>query len=236
MLTLALPSKGRLQELTIEALARAGVTVRRSSDGREYAGRVTGVSGVTLALLSASEIPGALAAGAIHVGVTGEDLIREQIPDADARVAMPLRLGFGQADLVVAVPSVWVDVETVHDLDEAAAAFRTRHGRPMRIATKYHALARRFFADRGVADYRLVDSQGATEAGPKNLSCEVIVDITSSGDTLRANHLKVLDDGLILRSEALLAVSRAARWTAPARAALTELGRRLGFDAAALGI
>ena len=234
MLTLALPSKGRLQELTIARLARAGVTVERSADGREYAGRVLGVEGVALALLSAAEIPGALASGAVHVGVTGEDLIREQIPDADARVAAPLRLGFGHADLVVAVPAVWVDVETVHDLDEAAAAFRARHGRPLRVATKYHALARRFFAERGVADYRLIDSQGATEAGPKNLSCELIVDITSTGDTLRANHLKVLEDGLILRSEALLAASRAAPWTASARAALAQIGARMRFDADAL--
>ncbi len=236
MLTLALPSKGRLQELSIAALARAGVTVERSADGREYAGQVHGVASVALALLSAAEIPGALASGAIHVGVTGEDLIREQIPDADARVAMPLRLGFGHADLVVAAPAVWVDVETLHDLDEAAAAFRARHGRPMRVATKYHALARRFFAEKGVSDYRLVDSQGATEAGPKNRSCELIVDITSSGDTLRANHLKVLEDGLILRSEALLAVSRAAPWTASARAALAALGARMGFEASAIAL
>jgi ATP phosphoribosyltransferase len=236
MLKLGLPSKGRLQDQCVARLAAAGVGVERSADGREYAGRVTGLDGVALTLLSAGEIPAALAEGAIHVGVTGEDLIRETIPDADARVAMPLRLGFGHADLVVAVPAFWVDVETMHDLDEAAADFRARHGRPMRVATKYHVLTRRFFAQKGVADYRLVDSQGATEAGPKNRTAELIVDITSSGETLRANHLRVLDDGLILRSEAMLCVARRAAWGQAERGALSSFGARMGFDADALAL
>lgn len=234
MLKLGLPSKGRLQEQCVARLAAAGIGVERSAEGREYAGRVTGLRGVELALLSAAEIPAALAAGAIHVGVTGEDLIRETIPDADSRVALPLRLGFGHADLVVAAPAFWIDVETMHDLDEAAAAFRARHGRPMRVATKYHTLTRRFFALRGVADYRLVDSQGATEAAPKNLTAELIVDITSSGETLRANHLRVLTDGLILSSEAMLCVARGAPWGPAERAALAAVGARMGFDAEAL--
>jgi len=236
MLTLGLPSKGRLQQQTIDRLADAGVTVTRSADGREYAGRVAGVADVALAMLSAGEIPQALAEGRVHVGVTGEDLIRERLPDPDVAVAMPLRLGFGHADLVVAAPAFWVDVETMHDLDEAAAAFRARHGRPLRVATKYHALTRRFFAQKGVADYRLVDSQGATEATPRNGDAELIVDITSSGETLRANHLRVLADGLILRSEATLCVARRAAWGLAARAALAELGRRLGFDGEALAL
>lgn len=236
MLRLGLPSKGRLQQDAIDRLGAAGVTVTRSADGREYAGAVTGVPDIALTMLSAGEIPQALAEGAIHVGVTGEDLIRERIPDAAAAVAAPLRLGFGRADLVVAVPAFWIDVETMHDLDEAAAAFRARHGRPLRVATKYHALTRAFFAQKGVADYRLVDSQGATEAAPRNGAAEVIVDITSSGDTLRANHLRVLADGEILRSEAMLCVARRADWSPAARAALAELGVRLGFDAEALAL
>jgi ATP phosphoribosyltransferase len=232
MLRLGLPSKGRLQADAIAAFARAGVVVRKTGLGREYAGEVEGLPGVEVALLSAGETPRALAEGALHVGVTGEDLIRER--RAEARVATPLRLGFGHADLIVAVPAAWVDVETVHDLDEAAAEFRARHGRALRIATKYHNAARRFFAEKGVRDYRLVDSQGATEAAPRNLAAEAIVDITSSGATLRDNHLKVLEDGLILRSQAALCVSRAAAWTPAARRTLAELGRRMGFDAKAV--
>lgn len=231
MLTLGLPSKGRLQAQVVEAFARAGITVQRTGSDREYAGQINGVDGVSLVLLSAGEVPRALGEGALHLGVTGEDLIRERLADSGDAVAILRRLGFGHADLVVAVPAVWVDVETMHDLDEAAAAFRAVHGRPVRIATKYHNLARAFFARSGVADYRLVDSQGATEAAPKNRSAEALVDITSSGATLSANHLKVLEDGLILKSEAVLAASRAAPWTPEARAALAAIGQRLGFDA-----
>lgn len=230
MLKLGLPSKGRLMEQAIETFAAAGVRVERSAEGREYAARVTGLSHVAVVMLSAGDAPRALAEGAVHLAVTGEDLIGEKVDDP-ARVRVLSRLGFGHADLIVAVPAFWADVETMHDLDEAAAAFRARHGRPLRIATKYHRLARRFFAQAGVADYRLVDSQGATEAAPKNGAAEAIVDITSTGDTLRANHLRVLTDGLILRSQAALALSAAADWTQAARAALAALGARMGFDA-----
>jgi ATP phosphoribosyltransferase len=141
-------------------------------------------------------------------------------------------MGFGHADLVVAVPAAWVDVETMHDLDEAAHEFRLRHGRRLRIATKYHNLARGFLRRHGVADYRLVDSQGATEAGPKNLTAEAIVDITTSGATLRANHLRALDDGLILRSQAMLCISLTARCEGEARSVLAALEARLDQSAA----
>ena len=230
MLKLGLPSKGRLQDQVIEAFAAQGIGVERTGSDREYAGRITGADGVSLVLVSAGEVPKALAEGTLHLGVTGEDLIREKIAAPEGRVAILSRLGFGQADLVVAVPSVWVDVETMHDLDEAAAAFRAVHGRPLRVATKYHNLARAFFAEKGVADYRLVDSQGATEAAPKNRTAEALVDITSSGATLVANHLKIVDDGLILKSEAVLAASRAAPWGAAERAALAGIADRLGFS------
>lgn len=236
MLKLGLPSKGRLQTLCIDKFAAVGVAIQRSAEDREYAGAVSGVPDVALTLLSAGDIPRALAAGEIHVGVTGEDLIREHIPAPDQIVAMPARLGFGHADLIVAVPAWWIDVETMHDLDEAAADFRRRHGRPMRVATKYHLLARRFFAARGVADYRLIDSQGATEAAPKNGAADLIVDITSSGETLRANHLRILSDGLILRSEAMLCIARAAAWGPVEHRALAALGDRFGFDVEALGL
>ena len=118
-------------------------------------------------------------------------------------------LGFGQADLVIAVPAVWIDVETVDDLDAAAAEFRKAHGHRLRIATKYHRLVRDFLQAQGVADYQLVDSQGATEGTVKNRTAEAIADITSSGETLRANHLRILSDGLIHSSQAVLwAVAR----------------------------
>ena len=137
-------------------------------------------------------------------------------------------LGFGQADLVLAVPRFWVDVDTVADLDSAAAAFRAEHGFRLRIATKYHRQVREFLRREGVADYQLVDSQGATEGTVKNLTAEAIADITSTGETLRANHLKILSDGLIHRSEATLFKSRRADWAGGLRDTFEVLKGQIG--------
>jgi ATP phosphoribosyltransferase len=226
-LTLGLPSKGRLQTDTIAWFAERGIEIARTGDQRQYAAEARGFDGLSVVMLSANEIPRELAQGRIHLGVTGEDLIREHIPDWRTRVTLAAALGFGQADLIVAVPAFWADVETMADLDEVAEAFRARHGHGLRVATKYHNLTRAFFQSKGVADYRLVDSQGATEAGPKNATCEAIADITSSGETLRANQLKLLADGLILQSQAMLSLGRSAGWTAPDRQILDRLGTRL---------
>jgi ATP phosphoribosyltransferase len=228
---LGVPSKGRLQEATIEWFAARGVTLERTGAGREYAGAVKDVPGVELVLLSAAEIPRELATGRIHLGVTGQDLVREEIPGWETVVSEVAPLGFGFADLVVAVPAFWLDVAEMHDLDAVAADFRARHGFRLRVATKYHHLVREFFRRQGVADYQIVDSQGATEGTVKNLTAEAVVDITSSGSTLRDNHLKVLADGLILRSQATLFASRAADWGAQERAALTGLFGRLAVAA-----
>jgi ATP phosphoribosyltransferase len=227
-LTLGLPSKGRLQADTIGWFAARGIEIALTGKARQYAARARGIDGLEVVMLAAGEIPRELAAGRIHLGVTGEDLIRERIPGWPDRIRLAAPLGFGQADLIVAVPAFWTDVETMADLDEVAQAFRARHGHGLRIATKYHNLTRAFFQSKGVADYRLTDSQGATEAGPANRSCEAIADITSSGGTLRANHLKALSDGLILQSQATLCLSRVAAWGDAAQAALARLAERLG--------
>jgi ATP phosphoribosyltransferase len=233
---LGLPSKGRLRDDAVDWFAARGVEISRDGDEREYAASARGLDGLDVVMLAAGEIPRALASGRLHLGVTGEDLIRERLPGqgdgAGAEVRLAAPMGFGHADLVVAVPAAWVDVETMHDLDEAAHEFRRRHGHRLRIATKYHNLARAFLRRHGVADYRLVDSQGATEAAPKNLTAEAIIDITSSGATLRANHLRPLRDGLILQSQATLCVSRTADWDGAAGAVLAALEARLAQSAA----
>ena len=230
-LMLGLPSKGRLMADTIAWFAARGVGIARTGGEREYRAEASGADGLEVVMLSAGEIPGELAAGRIHLGVTGEDLVREQVPGGPAQVRLAAAMGFGHADLVVAVPAFWVDVETMDDLDATCAAFRAHHGHPLRVATKYHLLTREFFRRHGVADYRLVDSQGATEAAPKNATAEMIVDITSSGATLRANHLRVLEDGLILRSEANLCVSRTAPWPAELQARFARLAEQLALPA-----
>ena len=227
-LKLGVPSKGRLMEKTFAWFARHGIELSRAGSDREYAGKVDGIEDVSLILLSAGEIPRELAAGRIHLGVTGTDLVHEKLPRWEQQVEEIAPLGFGQADLVIAVPACWVDVETLDDLDAAAAAFRATHGHRLRIATKYHRLVREFLTDSGVADYTLVDSQGATEGTVMNETAEAIADITSTGETLRANHLKILSDGLILQSQATLWRSRVAEYGAADKTALAEVMRRLG--------
>lgn len=229
MLKLGIPSKGRLQDKTIEWFADHGVTVQRTGSDREYSGVVAGMDGVELVLLSAGEIPKALAAGRIHLGVTGTDLVREKMGDWAVVVEEVEPLGFGEADLVLAVPDAWVDVSTVDDLDAVAAQFRADHGFRLRIATKYHGLVRQFLSEEGVADYQLIDSQGATEGTVKNLTAEAIADITSSGDTLRANGLRILRDGLILKSEATVFSSKRADWSVAA-AGLAQLSTQTGWS------
>lgn len=223
MIKIGVPSKGRLMEQTFAWFSDRGLKMQKTGSEREYSGTVA-ADGVELVLLSAGEIPRELAAGRIDLGVTGSDLVRDKLADWSAQVSEVVALGFGQADLVIAVPQAWIDVDTLDDLDAAAAAFRATHGHRLRIATKYHRLVRDFLEGHGVADYQLVDSQGATEATVKNLTAEAIADITSSGETLRANYLKILSDSLILRSQATLFRSAKAN-----RAEVAALLKRLGL-------
>ncbi len=210
---IAVPSKGRLQENAAAFFARAGLVFQQGRGARDYRGTVRGVEGVEIAFLPSSEIVSSLAEGSVHLGVAGEDLIREGMPDADARVALLAPLGFGHANVVVAVPQAWIDVRTMADLEDVAAIHHARRGRRMRVATKYIALTRRAFAAHGVTDYRIVESLGATEGAPAAGTAELIVDITTTGATLQANGLKVLDDGVLLQSEANLVASLGARWS-----------------------
>lgn len=222
-LRLGVPSKGRLQQDTIDWFGKHEITLKPATGGREYSGSIQGIDGVDLLLLSAGEIPKELAAGRIDLGVTGRDMVREKLPGWADMAQEVTEMDFGFADLVIAVPKVWVDVETIDDLDAVAAAFRAHHGHRLRIATKYHNLTRAYLTQKGLADYQLVDSQGATEGTIRNLTAEAIADITTSGDTLRANHLKIVSDGLILKSQAVLF----ARKDIPQDGAFSELKARL---------
>lgn len=226
-LTIGLPSKGRLQENAFDFFAHAGMKVEKDG-GRGYRGRLGGVGNVDIAFLSASEIAASLESGVIHFGVTGEDLIREQIVAPENAVELLVPLGFGQANVIVAVPQSWIDVRTMADLDDVALSFHSRHGRRLRVATKYLNLTRNFFASHGISDYLIVESLGATEGAPAAGSAEVIVDITSTGATLAANDLKILDDGTMLKSQANLVASLKANWCADAQAAAKDMLARIG--------
>jgi ATP phosphoribosyltransferase len=211
---IAVPAKGRLQENAEAFFARAGLDLVKPRGARDYRGAIVDLPGVEVAYLSASEITQLLAQGTVHFGITGEDLVREMIPDADSKVVLIDGLGFGHANVVVAVPQAWIDVHGMADLDDVATAFRLKHDRKMRVATKYVNLTRDFFSAHGVTDYRIVESSGATEGAPAAGTAELIVDITSSGATLAANGLKVIEDGVMLRSQANLVAARTAKWDA----------------------
>ena len=228
-LVLALPSKGRLQDNANAFFAQAGMPVVQGRGARDYRGSLAGMPGVEVAFLSASEIVQQLASGAAHLGITGEDLVREKLSEAEAGESVELLdpLGFGQANVVVAVPQGWIDVRTMGDLEDVAAAFRARRGERMRVATKFVNLTRRWFAAHGVTDYRIVESLGATEGAPAAGNAELIVDITTTGATLAANGLKVLDDGAILKSQANLVASLRAPWGEAQRAVARALFARI---------
>jgi ATP phosphoribosyltransferase len=222
-LLIAVPSKGRLQQNAEAFFARAGLELVKPRGARDYRGTIARFDGIEIAYLSAAEITSQLAQGAAHLGVTGEDLVREMIPQSAERVVLITGLGFGFANVVVAVPQAWIDVRNMADLDDVATAFRLRNERKMRLATKYANLTRGFFAEHGVVDYRIVESSGATEAAPAAGTAEMIVDITTTGATLVANGLKVIEDGVILRSQANLVAARGAAWDEARR----ETARRL---------
>ena len=224
-LIVALPSKGRTKEQVEAWLADCGLDLKAAGGDRGYLASLKGLDGVQVRLLSAGDIADALDGGDVHLGATGEDLLRERGADLESRVLFLRALGFGRADLVVAAPKSWLDVETMADLEEVAHDYLARTGRRMRVATKYFVQTRAFFARHGVADYRITESGGATEGAPAAGAAELIVDITTTGATLAANGLKVLSDGLILKSQFQLAASLRAAWTAPQLAAAERLLR-----------
>ena len=227
-LTLALPSKGRLMDESLAKFERAGFKITQSQSARGYRGTVAHRPEIEVRFVSASEIAQLLRQGDVHLGVTGEDLMREIASEAETRVDFAAKLGFGHADVVVAVPACWLDVRRLADLEPMAMRFRRVHGHRVRVATKYLHLTRQHFARAGIASYRIVESFGATEGTPAAGLAELIVDITSTGATIKANGLKVLEDGVLLRSEANLIRSKTAKWT-PALAGLaSELVRAVG--------
>ena len=224
-LTLAVPSKGRLEEMTRKAFSSSRLTIARPGGVRSYIGSIKNQPQVTVRFYPAAEIARELIFGGVDIGVTGSDLIHEVSENGEENVLFVRGLGFGEANVVVAVPDAWIDVQQMVDLADVASDFRARHGRWLRVATKYVNLTRRHFAKYGIAEYRIVESAGATEAAPAAGSADLIVDITSTGSTLKANRLKILSDGVILESEACLVSSKKERSVTDA-AALAEIAAR----------
>ena len=226
-LVIGIPSKGRLQKDSAAVFAAAGLELIQQGADRSYRGLIGGIEDIEVAFLSAPEIAREIGAGAVHLGITGLDQVGESVPDFEDRTEVLLPLGFGHCEVVVAVPEAWIDVASMEDLDDVAADFRPRHGRRLIVATKYINTTRRFFSGHGIADYRIIESHGATEGAPATGAADLIVDITSTGSTIRANGLKILDDGVILKSQACLVASATSDWTGGQRATLEKLTDRL---------
>ncbi|MET0544927.1 MAG: ATP phosphoribosyltransferase [Caulobacterales bacterium] len=222
-LVFAIPSKGRLKEQCEAWLADCGLALTQEGGERGYRGIIKSAPGVEVRLLSAQEIANGLLSGELHAGVTGEDLLREGAGDFNAQVLSVKALGFGRADVVVAAPQSWIDVDDMTDLEALSHDYPERYGRRMRAATKYMNLARRFFAEHNMSGCRVVESLSATEGAPAAGAADIIVDITTTGSTLAANKLKILSGGTILKSQAQLAASLAANWSGEARASFERI-------------
>lgn len=223
-LVLCLPSKGSLADGVTRLFEQCLIPVRRARGSRSYEATISGFDDVHVLLARATDIPSMLDAGQAHVGITGLDLVQEHLGEGASpiHIVMP-DIGFGRADLVVGVPRTWLDVTTMDDLVEVAEDVRHLHQRSVRVATKFPNLTRGFFRARGLTDYRIVESLGATEGAPRGGHADLIVDLSSTGTTLEANGLKQIAGGTVLRSQAcLVAAGRPDAWT-PDR--LATLGR-----------
>ena len=212
ILKIAFPSKGRLRKDLEKLLSSRKINFIEESNDRNYIAKLSSHNDILIYFMGAKEIVTQLSEGNIHLGITGDDLVQEYIFDYETKVSSELILNFGKANLVVAVPKIWLDVTTMADLDEISHIKRMNTSKRLKVATKYTNLTNRFFSKCGVTDYRTVGSSGSTESAPFNGMSDIIVDITSSGETLKANNLRILDDGLILSSSASIFNSKTANW------------------------
>ena len=210
-ITIGLPSKGRLKDKSISFFDNIGLRILQSEKERNYFGKIENKSYIKIIFLHAKEIIQRLGDGTIDIGVSGLDLLNESEKNLRDKIYVEKQLNFGNANLVIAVPDDWIDVQTVADLEEVSFDIRTKRNTRLRIATKYPNLTNNFLISKGVTQYKLIPSLGATETYPFIGSSEVISDISSTGKTLEDNNLRVLKDGLILKSTACLFTSKKSR-------------------------
>jgi ATP phosphoribosyltransferase len=208
LITIGLPSKGRLKDKAISFFDNSGLKIIQSEKERNYFGTIENKSNIKIIFLHAKEIIQRLGDGTLDMGISGLDLLYESEKNLQDKIGIKKKLNFGSADLVVAVPEDWIDVQNIADLEEVAFDIRSKRNTRLRIATKYPNLTNDFLISKGVTQYKLVFSLGATETYPFIGSSEVITDITSTGKTLNDNNLRVLKDGIILKSQACLLVSK----------------------------
>tara|TARA_Y100000389_G_scaffold10643_1_gene9911 strand:+ start:2216 stop:2893 length:678 start_codon:yes stop_codon:yes gene_type:complete len=208
IITIGLPSKGRLKDKAVGFFGTKGFNVLQSKKERNYFATIENKSNIKIIYLHAKEIIQRLGDGTLDIGISGLDLLNESEKNLQEKITIKQKLNFGGADLVVAVPDDWIDVQTIADLEEVAFDIRSKRNTRLRVATKYANLTNNFLISKGVTQYKLISSLGATETYPFIGSSEIITDITSTGKTLEDNNLRVLKDGLILKSTACLLVAK----------------------------
>ena len=208
LITVGLPSKGRLKDKSIEFFNKSGFKILQSDKERNYFASIENKPYIKIIYLHAKEIIQRLGDGTLDIGISGLDLLNESEKNLIDKIKIQQKLNFGGANLVVAVPNDWIDVQTIADLEEVAFDIRLKRNTRLRVATKYPNLTNNFLISKGVTQYKLISSLGATETYPFIGSSEIITDITSSGKTLEDNNLRILKDGLILKSTACLFISK----------------------------
>ena len=202
LISIGLPSKGRLKEGSIDFLKKNNLKLTSNGGERNYFARIENFPNIKIIYLHAKEIIQRLGDGTLDIGISGLDLLNESPINLRKKINVMKKLNFGKANLVIAIPDDWIDVQTVADLEEVSFDFRDKKNTRLRVATKYPNLTNNFFVSKGVMQYKIVSSLGATETYPFIGSSEIISDITSSGKTLKDNNLRILKDGLILKSQA----------------------------------
>jgi len=211
IINIGIPSKGRLRKNVLKIFKKNKLNLVSERGERDLLGSIKNLSNVKILYLHAREIVERLGDGSLDLGFSGYDLLKESEINIQKKISVVKNYSFGKATLVVAIPDPWIDVQTVADLEEIAFEFKDKKKKRLRVATKYPNLTKDFLFSKGVTQFKLVSSLGATEAYPFTGSSEIITDITSSGETLRANNLRILKDGEILKSEACMMISRSAQ-------------------------
>jgi len=208
ILNIGIPSKGRLRKDVLNIFKKNKLNLISERGERDLLGSIKQFKNIKILYLHAREIIERLGDGSLDIGFSGFDLLKESEINTQKKINVLKRYNFGKATLVVAIPDPWIDVQTVADLEEIAFEFKDKKKKRLRVATKYPNLTREFLFSKGVTQFKLIDSLGATEAYPFTGSSEIITDITSTGETLKANNLRILKDGEILRSEACMMISK----------------------------
>jgi ATP phosphoribosyltransferase len=208
IISIGLPSKGRLKDDTINIFKKNKLNIYSERGERDLFGYIKKIPNVKIIYLHARECIEQLSLGNIDIGFSGYDLFKESEINVQNKILINKRYDYGKANLVLAIPDLWIDVQTLLDLDEVADEFKKKKKRLLRVATKYPNLTRQFLYSKGVTQFQLVQSLGSTEVAPFTGTAEIISDITSTGATLKANNLRILKDGEILKSQACLMISK----------------------------